>query len=73
MSTTPAGTATPILLHDGKEARPIGKIVVSGEPPIRPRPLPPAPPLPSNGLPERIELKGATRVDLALGGPQATG
>ena len=68
--TMPAGTSTPILLHDGKEARPVGKIVVSSEPPIRPAPLPPAPPLPSNGLPERIELKGATRVDLALGGPQ---
>ena len=68
--TSPAGTATPILLHDGKEARPIGKIVVSGEPPIRTAPLPPAPPLPSNGLPERLDLKNATRVDLALGGPQ---
>ena len=68
--TMPAGTSTPILLHDGKEARPVGRIVVSSEPPIRPAPLPPAPPLPSNGLPERIELKGATRVDLALGGPQ---
>jgi FtsP/CotA-like multicopper oxidase with cupredoxin domain len=68
--TMPAGTSTPILLHDGKEARPVGRIVVSSEPPIRPAPLPPAPPLPSNGLPERIELKGATRVDLALGGPR---
>ncbi len=68
--TTPAGTDTPILLHDGKEARPIGKIRVSSEPPIRPAPLPPAPPLPSNGLPERLDLKNATRVDLALGGPQ---
>ena len=68
--TAPAGTATPILLHDGKEARPIGKLIVSSEPPIRPAPLPPAPPLPSNGLPERLDLKSATRVDLALGGPQ---
>jgi FtsP/CotA-like multicopper oxidase with cupredoxin domain len=68
--TAQAGSATPILLHDGKEARPIGRIVVSSEPPVRPAPLPLAPPLPSNGLPERIELKGATRVDLALGGPQ---
>jgi len=25
--------------------------------------------LPSNGLPERLDLKGATRVDLPLGGP----
>ena len=67
--TATAGTETPILLHDGKEARPIGKIRVASEPPTRPAPLPPAPPLPSNGLPERIELKNATRVDLALGGP----
>ena len=68
--TMPAGTSTPILLHDGKEARTIGRILVSSEPPMRPSPLPPAPPLPSNGLPERIELKGATRIDLALGGSQ---
>jgi FtsP/CotA-like multicopper oxidase with cupredoxin domain len=69
--TAAAGTETPILLHDGKEARPIGKIRVSSEPPIRATPLPPAPPLPSNGLPERLDLKNATRVDLALGGPQS--
>ena len=68
--TMPAGTSTAILLHDGKEARAVGKIVVSGEPAIRPTPLPPAPPLPANGLPERIELKGATRVELALRGSQ---
>jgi FtsP/CotA-like multicopper oxidase with cupredoxin domain len=67
--TAPAGSASPILLHDGKEARPIGKFVVSGEPPIRNLPLPPAPPLPSNGLPERLDLKNAIRVDLPLGGP----
>jgi FtsP/CotA-like multicopper oxidase with cupredoxin domain len=66
--TAPTGTLIPILLHDGKEARPIGKIVVSSEPPIRPVPLPPAPPLPSNGLPERLDLKNATRIDLPLGG-----
>jgi Multicopper oxidase len=45
-------------------------VIVSRDPPARPAPLPPASPLPSNGLPDRIELKGATRVDLALGGPQ---
>ena len=67
--TAPAGSVSPILLHDGKEARPIGKFVVSSEPPIRTAPLPPAPPLPSNGLPERLDLKNATRVDLPLGGP----
>ena len=34
------------------------------------RSCPPAPPLPSNGLPARLELKGALRFDLTLGGPQ---
>ena len=67
--TNPAGSVSPILLHDGKEARPIGKLTVSTEAPIRPAPLPPAPPLPSNGLPERLDLKNATRVELPLGGP----
>ena len=67
--TAVAGASIPILLHDGKQAHPIGKLSVSGEPPVRPAPLPPAPPLPSNGLPERLGLKDATRVDLTLGGP----
>ena len=67
--TAAAGTETPILLHDGKEARPIGKIRVGSEPPTRPAALPPAPPLPSNGLPEKLDLKNATRVELPLGGP----
>ena len=68
--TAPAGTASAILIHDGREARPIGKIVVSNEPPIRPTPLPPAPPLPSNGQPAQLDLKGASRFDIGLGGPQ---
>jgi FtsP/CotA-like multicopper oxidase with cupredoxin domain len=65
------GSASPILLHDGKEARPIARLVASKEPPIRDAALPDAPPLPSNGLPAQLELKNALRVDLALGGPQA--
>ena len=63
-----AGASSPILLHDGKEARPIGKLVVSGEP-IRPAPLPPAPPLPSNGLPAQLDLKNALRFEMPLGAP----
>ena len=69
--TAPAGTTSAILLHDGKDARPIGKLIVSNEPPARSAPLPPAPPLPSSGLPEQLDLKGATRVDLTLGGSPA--
>lgn len=68
-ATGPAGGTSTILLHDGKEARPIGRLVISNEPPIRPAPLPPAPPLPSNGLPAQLDLKNAQRFDIALGGP----
>jgi FtsP/CotA-like multicopper oxidase with cupredoxin domain len=70
-ATAPAGTTSAILLHDGKEARPVGRLVISSEPPIRAAPLPPAAPLPSNGLPAQLDLKNALRIDLTLGGPQA--
>jgi FtsP/CotA-like multicopper oxidase with cupredoxin domain len=66
--TKPAGTTSGLLLHDGKQARTIGKLVVSGEAPIRDRALPPPAPLPSNGLPAKLDLKSAQRVDLAIGG-----
>jgi FtsP/CotA-like multicopper oxidase with cupredoxin domain len=69
--TAAPGTSYPILLHDGRNGRPIGKLTVANEPPLRPNPLPAAPPLPSNGLPAQLDLKAATRVDLALGGPPA--
>jgi len=68
--TAQPGTTSAILLHDGKEARPIARLVTSQEPPARPTPLPPASPLPSNGLPERLELKGAQRFDLVLNGAE---
>jgi FtsP/CotA-like multicopper oxidase with cupredoxin domain len=67
----PPGSASSILLHDGKEARPIGRLVISNEPAIRPAPLPAAAPLPSNGLPVQLDLKNALRFDLALGAPPA--
>ena len=64
------GSASAILLHDGKEAHPIARLVVSKEPPLRAAPLAPAPPLPSNGLPAQLDLKNAQRFDLRLGEPQ---
>ncbi len=64
---TPGATKA-ILLHDGTAARPVGRLIVGNEAPIRPTPLPPAPPLPSNGLPERLDLKDAIRVELPLDG-----
>ncbi|WP_291685470.1 multicopper oxidase domain-containing protein [Bradyrhizobium sp.] len=65
-----AGSASPILLHDGKEARPIARLVVSREPPLRDAALPAAPPLPSNGLPAQLDLRRALRFEVTLGGPQ---
>jgi FtsP/CotA-like multicopper oxidase with cupredoxin domain len=66
-----AGAVANILVHDGTEARPLARLVGSRESPFRSASLAAAAPLPSNGLPSRLELKGALRVDLPLGGPQA--
>ncbi|MBB5046390.1 FtsP/CotA-like multicopper oxidase with cupredoxin domain [Rhodopseudomonas rhenobacensis] len=62
----PPGSSSAILLHDGTTARPIARLVYSGEPPVRAGALPPAAPLPGNGLPAQLDLKAAQRVDLAL-------
>jgi len=70
--TAPPGSNLKILLHEGRQARTIGFIIVSREPPARAAPLPPPPPLPSNGLPARLDLKNALRADLALNGPEWT-
>ena len=65
------GSSSAILLHNGKEARPIARLVVSKDPPIRNAPLAVAPPLPSNGLPTELDLRNAIRIDLMLGGARA--
>ena len=39
--SSPPGSISSILLHDGKEPHPIARLVTSQEPPIRDRPLPP--------------------------------
>jgi FtsP/CotA-like multicopper oxidase with cupredoxin domain len=64
------GAASLVLMHDGKEARPIARLITSNALPIRDAAQPAAPPLPSNGLPARLDLKNALRFDLTLGGPQ---
>ena len=61
-------TTSSILLHDGKQAHPVGTLAISGYMDRR-APLVPARPLPTNGLPAQLDLKSALRVDLTLGGP----
>jgi FtsP/CotA-like multicopper oxidase with cupredoxin domain len=63
----PPGSTSSILLHDGAEPRRIGRLVYSAEGPIRAAPPAVPAPLPSNGLPEQLDLKNALRVDVALG------
>jgi FtsP/CotA-like multicopper oxidase with cupredoxin domain len=70
--TAPPGSNLKILLHEGRQARTLGFIIVSRDPPARAAPLPPPPPLPSSGLPARLDLKNALRTDLALNGPEWT-
>lgn len=60
------GTSSSIMLHDGTAAKLIARLTVSKDTPLRPAPLPTAGPLPSNGLPDRIALQGATRTDVSL-------
>jgi hypothetical protein len=65
-----AATSAPFVLHDGKEARPIGSLTISAKLELR-APLLPPQPLPSNGLPDQLDLRGALRFDVALGAPEA--
>ncbi|CAN5306395.1 multicopper oxidase domain-containing protein [soil metagenome] len=67
-ATRHAGSISIVQLHDGKEARPIARLLTSGAA-VRDKPMPIPAPLPSNGLPAQIDLKNALRFDLALGTP----
>ena len=66
-ATGASGSSSSILLHDGTGSRAIARLVTSDEPPVRDAPLGAAPPLPSNGLPDRLDLRNALRIDLQLG------
>ncbi len=70
-ASAPPASVSSILLHDGREARPIARLVTSGDQPIRPALPPVAPALPSNGLPAQLDLRNALRFDIPLGGAPA--
>lgn len=62
-----AGASVAILLHDGVAPRPIAQLVYDSV--QISRPFPPAiQALPSHGLPERLDLQRALRVELAFDG-----
>ncbi|MGY4624158.1 multicopper oxidase family protein [Bradyrhizobium sp. USDA 4486] len=63
-------TSAAFLLHDGKEARQVGILKISGRLDRRAALSSPQP-LPSNDLPEKLDLKGALRFDVALGAAEA--
>jgi FtsP/CotA-like multicopper oxidase with cupredoxin domain len=67
-ASAPPGSVSSILLHDGKEAHPIARLVIARDQPIRPALHPVAPPLPSNGLPAQLDLRNALRFDIPIGG-----
>ena len=60
------GTVAPIVVQDDGTDAPLARLVYANGAKARLEPRPAAPPLPPNALPERIELRGARRVDLAL-------
>ena len=66
----PPGFTFSLLLHDGRQSIAFTQWMISDEPPVRPQPLPPASALPSNGLPEKLDLKTALRADVPLAGPE---
>jgi len=61
-----AGDSAPILVEGARAALPIARVVYERAEPLRPTPLPEPKPLPPNPLPQRLDLKGALRHDLAL-------
>lgn len=70
VDVAPGAGNTPILMHDGQAPHLIGRLTLSEELPIRTQTPPPPSALPSNGLPARLDLKNALRIDLAFGGEQ---
>ncbi|HEY7845985.1 MAG TPA: multicopper oxidase domain-containing protein [Bradyrhizobium sp.] len=69
-AASPPGSTSQILLHDGKEARPIARLVTSAAPVARTEPLPIAPPLPPNRLPAQLDLRSAQRIEFFLQGAE---
>jgi FtsP/CotA-like multicopper oxidase with cupredoxin domain len=68
----PASSAPLVLQDDGVDL-PIGRLVYAAQAPARPAPRQEIKPLPPNPLPERMDFRGALRVDVALDADHAAG
>jgi len=64
-ASKPSSSAA-IQLHDGTSPRPIARLVYGSEGPLRAAPLPAPEPLPSNGLPAKLDLQSALRIELPI-------
>jgi FtsP/CotA-like multicopper oxidase with cupredoxin domain len=62
------GSIGRILVEDHRNAVAVARLVYDSSPPARANPLPDPPPLPANPLPQRIEFRGAHRMDIPLEG-----
>lgn len=62
------GSTAPILLHDGRDMRRIGTVACTDQPASRATPLPAPTSLPTEGLPEKLDLARAVRAELPLAG-----
>ena len=60
------GSIAPLVLQNDGVDLPIGRLVYAAQPPSRPAPRADAKPLPSNPLPERMDFRGALRIDFPL-------
>jgi FtsP/CotA-like multicopper oxidase with cupredoxin domain len=72
-ATLAPGASAPILLHDGRNEVPLARLVYDAGAPGRLAPLPEAKPLPPNPLPERIDFKGALKLNVTLDGGMMAG
>ena len=67
-ATLGAGADAPIMVEDRRGDMIVGRFVYDRAEPVRPQPLPAPTPLPANPLPERLDFKGALRVNAPLDG-----
>jgi len=65
MVLAPGATASAFVARESAEM-PLVRFIYDADPPLRTAPLPEPKPLPANGLPARIDLRSALRLDLPI-------